>query len=186
MRKRHEGLAAVHPLHAKTTAELAKVWRIKTIAAMCRLRGLEAEGAVKSVLHYRPCRRMWTLVPGFVAPPEHNPRTPQTRTLVLVSKCMSVVLFQSARELSVKFKCSPEEMARKLLRLYELRLVERMQDPNSANAKFLWRRVPEGYIASIYDVQPGVCGRALDKALGGFTYRKEQSTMRHQCTTQQR
>lgn len=153
-------------------------------ATRLRLNLLLKEGAVTSKVHYRPKRNMWQRVPGFIPP--MVPVQSNKSTMALVKQHMSMVYFRSAAELAPLFDTSTQEMARKLVRLHGHRVVEKMQDPTSPNQKFLWRMVPEGYIASIYDAQPGVCGRALDEVLGGHMYLKANSNVEHQCSIRHR
>ncbi len=187
MYKRHEALAHLSFSEFRSTADISAAFGLSTEATRLRLNLLLKEGAVVGRTLYRPKRREWKKVEGFEPPALPNYAKPHGRTISLVNEHMSGLQYQSARELAPLFGCTPEAMAQKLLRLYDNRVVERALDTTLERGgnRYLWRKVPEGFIAPIYDAQPGVCGRALDEALGGFTYLKANSTVEHQCSTKQ-
>ena len=66
----------------------------------------------------------------------------------------------------------------KLLRLLETREVQRCYVGLPAGGRAaLWRRVPKGFVQPIYDPQPGIDARALDAALGDFTFARKPTTI---------
>lgn len=69
-----------------------------------------------------------------------------------------------------KTAAAADQMVR---RLYKKGLTERVEEPKSNGGfRYLWRAVPAGYQAPLYNAQQGIDGRALDECLGGYTYLK--------------
>lgn len=85
--------------------------------------------------------------------------------------------YSSVGALAEELGITPRAVQRRLTALQdEGAAVERIELtlPNGGK-RGMWRKVPEGYVAPLYDPQPGVDARALDRALGGFTFSRKQA-----------
>lgn len=116
-------------------------------------------------------------------PGEHNVMSSETREAL--STVLNSPTFQSAAYIAQVMGKGRICTEQKLRRLYDRQYVERMQEPLPCGGfRYLWRAVPAGYMAPLYDAQPGVDGRALDECLGGFMYRKLKVNAERKCQTE--
>lgn len=90
-----------------------------------------------------------------------------------INRVMSTETFMTSEEIATRAGKSVRGMEQKLRRLLDKGCIERQKDPvPSGGFRFLWRLLPAGYVAPLYDAQPGIDARALDECLGGHTYVK--------------
>lgn len=105
---------------------------------------------------------------------------PQTREMM--DTVMSDSVYAPTVEIALRLGQTRRAVEQKLVRLYEKGFVERIgENVEGGGLRYLWRKVPAGYTAPLYDAQPGVDGRALDEVLGGFTYLKRNLSERLTC-----
>lgn len=92
-----------------------------------------------------------------------------------VLSCMHDELFRSVNDIAKLRGRTPRGTLMVLERLLELRRVEKATEktPGWGGRRSLWRRVPEGYEAPLYEPTPGLDARALDKAMGGHTFARK-------------
>lgn len=90
-----------------------------------------------------------------------------------INRIMSTEVFLTSDEIAKRANKSVRGMEQKLRRLLDKGCIERQKDPvPSGGFRFLWRLLPAGYVAPLYDAQPGIDARALDECLGGHTFVK--------------